>query len=63
VSASAREGIFVAQPFIMDWSDVEKMLEEFTTCINADHDTVAACIKKYVPTYKPDVDPAQKDKS
>ena len=63
VSASAREGIFIAQPFIMEWSDVEKMLEEFTACINADHDTVAACIKKYVPTYKPDVDPAQKDKS
>ena len=60
VSASAREGIFIAKPFYMEWSDVEKMMSEFAACINADHDTVAACIKKYVPTYKPDTDPVQK---
>ena len=63
VSASSREGIFIAKPFFMEWEAVEKMLADFGECINADHATVAACMKKYVPTYKSDTSLDTKDKA
>jgi len=51
VENSSHNGIFIAKPFYMEWDDVQTMLSEFDACINLDHDAVAGCIKKYVPTY------------
>ena len=51
VSLSSREGIFIAKPFFMEWEDVQRMLEDFRECAGGDCEAVAACLKKYVPTY------------
>lgn len=51
VSASSREGIFIAKPFYMEWNSVLDMLEEMKSCVNGSHEEVAECLKKYVPTY------------
>ena len=51
VSLSSSEGIFIAKPFFMDWEDVQRMLADFQECAGGDCEAVAACLKKYVPTY------------
>lgn len=51
VTASEREGFFVAEPFFMEWEGVQNMLADFKDCINSPHKEVAETLKRYIPTF------------
>ena len=49
------DGILVAQPFALEWAQVERMLQDFGAVLNTGNDAlVVEKLKEYVPTYCPD---------
>ena len=49
------DGILVAQPFDLEWTQVERMLQDFGAVLNTGNDAlVVEKLKEYVPTYCPD---------
>ena len=49
------DGILVAQPFDLEWTQVERMLQDFGAVLNTGDDAlVVEKLKEYVPTYCPD---------
>ncbi len=49
------DGILVAQPFDLEWAQVERMLQDFGAVLNTGNDElVVEKLKEYVPTYRPD---------
>ena len=49
------DGILVAQPFDLEWAQVERMLQDFGAVLNTGNDDlVVEKLKEYVPTYCPD---------
>ena len=49
------DGILVAQPFDLEWAQVERMLQDFGAVLNLGDDAlVVEKLKEYVPTYCPE---------
>lgn len=59
---SEHDGILIAQPFNLEWEQVEHMLQDFGTVLNGNDDAlVIERLKQYVPTYHPEESRAKKE--